>query len=657
MADFVAVLKKTLDGLNDASPQMREKDYEKARLTIASKLAAMNPPPPPGVVDRQKRALEDAIAQIEKEFAPPPKAKSSDPLAELEDVFASLKNPDPAAMLRDSPRARPAPTPAAPAPTGPVAPAQAKPAPQPTPAPPAKPAAPGAGAAAVAMPPPAAAPKPAPAPKPMPAAVLASAKDAPAAKDMPAAKPKAAAPERSSPPPERPTPEPPRPSPAAMDQLFADVPEDDMADADLRRPAADTRPRRKGGGRLALAAVIVAALAAGAYGAWMNRETLERKAGDLMAALGLGSATTPSQPGAQSEPAEDVAAAPATPPEEEAGDEAAMPEEPDVPAATEAAAPVGSQKFTQRLNADGTEVDAGPAGGTPTIGEGTSVAAVTEPPVASMNAPAAAAPPVAAPDPADDAPAAEAVAEDEALAASDASDAPTASEAPVAPDAEAAAPDAPAADAADTPAAATPPAQPAPTTQTAQPAQALPVGQRAIFYEERTNVAEASAEPGSIVWSLVQESPGGDLPPEPAIRGEATIPGKDVQLRMTIRRNADQSLPASHIIEMIFLTPQGFEGGGIDNVLRVSLKGSEQEAGSPLLGIPAKIADGFFLIALNDAKPDIAANASLLGRQSWIDVPVQYKSGRRALFTMEKGIPGTKVFDEALKAWQAAGSG
>jgi hypothetical protein len=116
-------------------------------------------------------------------------------------------------------------------------------------------------------------------------------------------------------------------------------------------------------------------------------------------------------------------------------------------------------------------------------------------------------------------------------------------------------------------------------------------------------------------------------------------------------------LPASHIIEMIFLTPQGFEGGGIDNVLRVSLKGSEQEAGSPLLGIPAKIADGFFLIALNDAKPDIAANASLLGRQSWIDVPVQYKSGRRALFTMEKGIPGTKVFDEALKAWQAAGSG
>ena len=108
---------------------------------------------------------------------------------------------------------------------------------------------------------------------------------------------------------------------------------------------------------------------------------------------------------------------------------------------------------------------------------------------------------------------------------------------------------------------------------------------------------------------------------------------------------------------MIFLTPEGFDGGGIDNILRVAMKGSEQEAGSPLIGIPAKIADGFFLVALNDTKAEIDANMTLLRRQSWIDVPVVYKSGRRALFTMEKGIPGEKVFDEALKAWQAADGG
>jgi len=202
---------------------------------------------------------------------------------------------------------------------------------------------------------------------------------------------------------------------------------------------------------------------------------------------------------------------------------------------------------------------------------------------------------------------------------------------------------------------AAPGSQPAPQGESAQTGVA--VGQKAIYYEERTNVAQGSAEAGNVVWSLVQESPGGDEPPEPAIRGEVQIPGKDVQLRMTIRRNADETLPASHIIEMIFLTPAGFEGGGIDNLLRIALKKAEQDAGSPLIGIPAKIADGYFLVALNDTKADEDANLSLLRNQEWIDVPVIYKSGRRALLTMEKGMPGGKVFDEAIRAWQAKTAG
>jgi len=635
MADFVAVLKKTLDGLADTNPQMREKVYEKARLTIASKLAAMNPPPPPAVIDKQKRALEEAIAQIEKEFAAS-KPKPSDPLAELEDVFASLKNPDPTAMLRDGARTRPVATPVA------AAPAPAAPA------------------------------------KPAPAA--ARAPSAPAAAPLPAAASAAVAPKAAASPAQD-TPKP-VPEASAVDDLFTDVPEDEDAGRDFRRSTADMPRRKRGYGRLVLAAVIVAALAAGGYGAWMNWETVGGKVEQLLARFGVGA-----PPPAADQPA----AAPAVEPEAPASDSAAASpdaEEEEGAPAEEAVAPVPEepapapalQKFTQRLNADGTEIDAGPAGGAPIIGEGTSMAAVTEPPVAAMEPPVADAPPPAAdeqpPEPAPADPVAAAA--DTAVPDDAAADvaAPATAEAPAEPADQAAAgsvdavPVEPAAPAADADPAAPAEGQPAPDAAQPAPAapaapeaaptaqaQAIPVGQRAIFYEERTNVAEASAEPGSIVWTLVQESPGGDLPPEPAIRAEATIPGKDVQLRMTIRRNADQSLPASHIIEMIFLTPQGFEGGGIDNVLRVSLKGSEQEAGSPLLGIPAKIADGFFLIALNDAKPDIEANTTLLGRQSWIDVPVQYKSGRRALFTMEKGIPGTKVFDEALKAWQAASSG
>ena len=47
MADFVAVLTKTIDGLGDRNTaEMRKRVYEKARKAIADKLAAMTPPPP-----------------------------------------------------------------------------------------------------------------------------------------------------------------------------------------------------------------------------------------------------------------------------------------------------------------------------------------------------------------------------------------------------------------------------------------------------------------------------------------------------------------------------------------------------------------------------------------------------------------------------------
>ncbi|MBA1141088.1 hypothetical protein [Mesorhizobium neociceri] len=431
---------------------------------------------------------------------------------------------------------------------------------------------------------------------------------------------------------QRPAPTPPPPAARAETTQAAEMDvDDDSADvfANNEQQAADTfqrlRPaeRKRSYGGLIAAIIALLVVAGGGYGIWLNKDAF----GSM---FGLGDTKTVStEPLVKPAPAKPAADAPAP-----------------------AAAGEGT-KFTQRLTPEGSETDPGPAAGQSGIGEGESVAALTTPPPPAP-APAAAPPPAAAPAPATPPPG------DTAATAAPATPAPDASATPPAtPPADGAAP--PANGAAPADAAATPPA-PATGTPPAAPTAAAPeptvaVGQKAIFYEERTSTAQGSAEPGSIVWSLVQESPGGDLPPEPAIRAEATIPGKDIQLRMTIRRNTDQTLPASHIIEMIFLTPEGFDGGGVDNILRVAMKSSEQDAGSPLIGIPAKIADGFFLVALNDTKADEDANLTLLRGQDWIDVPVVYKTGRRALLTMEKGIPGEKVFDEALKAWQAKTAG
>ncbi|MFU0504931.1 hypothetical protein [Pseudaminobacter sp. NGMCC 1.201702] len=521
MADFVAVLKKTLDALGDAPPpELRQRVYTKARATVETKLAAITPAPPKAVVERQKRALEDAIATIEKEYVDRAGPKiSEDPLQELDDVFASIERQKnepskPAPEVAAAPYPTVAPVP----PTALVRPAASAPVDE-------------APAASKAVEP---APKSESWPKTTPVVT-------PADKDID--------------------------SPGSWSEAGNDFrAEDDDSQFSTRVGAVeDEAPaKRRSYGGLIAALIALAVIAGGGYGIWLNKDAFANLFGTSEPEVAV---TTPAEE-------------PAPPTEEPApeADEAAT-----TPATPEAAEPA-EPKFTQRLTPEGQEIDAGPAGGTAAIGEGTSLAAATQPPSTAT------------------------------------------------------------------------PAAPAETAATSSEQPGVPVGQRAIFYEERTNVAQGSAESGNIVWSVVQESPGGDLPPEPAIRAEATIPGKDLQLRMTIRRNADQTLPASHIIEVIFLTPDGFEGGGIENILRVSMKDSEQAAGSPLIGIPAKIADGFFLVALNDGKAEIESNLTLLRRQSWIDVPLIYKSGRRALFTMEKGIPGQRAFDEALKAWQSASS-
>ncbi|TGP25090.1 MULTISPECIES: hypothetical protein [unclassified Mesorhizobium] len=614
MADFVGVLKKQLEKHGEPSSELRKRIYENARAALAKQLANYSPPLSADVVSRQKRSLEDAISSVERDYAKPapaPKpAPAEDPLAELEHIFSSIdRNKNQPSHVRQPSVAKP--EPAKPEPFNPVpAPVKTEPSWQ-------------------------------SAPKTEPSWQGATKTEPGGWHKVPAA------------PPSMPSP---REDDVGLPGMNAAEPDDgsDVFASD-EQPAPDnfqrlrSPARKRSYGGLIAAVVALLVLGGGGYGVWLNKDAFR----SMLGLNGGGSKTVSVEPLVKPAPAKPATETAAAPPA--GGANAAGANEP------------AETKFTQRLTPEGKEVDPGPAGGPSTIGEGESVAALTTPPPAAPAttappaAPATTAPPAA---PATTAPpAAPATTTPPAAAAQTPSATlPTAGATPPAP-AGVANPPAPAAGATPPAAATTPPAAgttppAAGTTPAPATAQAtVPVGQKAIFYEERTSTQQGTAEPGSIVWSLVQESPGGDLPPEPAIRAEATIPGKDIQLRMTIRRNTDQTLPASHIIEMIFLTPEGFDGGGVDNILRIAMKSSEQDAGSPLIGIPAKIADGFFLVALNDTKADEDANLTLLRGQDWIDVPVVYKTGRRALLTMEKGIPGEKVFDEALKAWATKTSG
>lgn len=523
MADFEAVLRKTLSGMTDPTPEMRAKVYDRARATITRQIEAMATRPSDAAVQRQFDKLEAAIADIETLYAPPPPVEEEPAAAydadfDLDHLIEAGVIP---AELEPSPAEQPE--------------AFEEPEPEPEPE---------------------FAAQPAPEPEP-PAAEFEPEPEAPEEPD----------------------------SIEEDDPLAAFLAEQDRTGAGADDLAPEARGETRGRmmdmpdeaaaprSRLPWIVAGIALLLIAGAGAYAGRDTI----------AGLFSS---SETRVTEEDGVPVREAPSTTVTAEDTQNGATETE---PAAGEEIAPADTpQKFTQRLMPDGREVDEGPAQSSETTGEGTSVAGQTD------------------------------------------------SGTDTQPGSETAGGDTATADAAP---------------GTGEQAT-LPVGQRAIFYQERTGSQAGTAEAGSAIWSVVQESPGGDLPPEPAIRAEASIPELGLTMEMTIRRNADDTFPASHVIELLFRVPDTFEGRGIADVQRITFKGTEQDPGNALIGVAAALDTNIFLIALTDAKTAIDTNLNLMRRQEWIDIPMQYISGRRALVTLEKGIPGDQVFNEVLSAWE-----
>ncbi|MFN7103789.1 MAG: hypothetical protein ACK4N1_14330 [Pseudorhizobium sp.] len=200
-------------------------------------------------------------------------------------------------------------------------------------------------------------------------------------------------------------------------------------------------------------------------------------------------------------------------------------------------------------------------------------------------------------------------------------------------------------------AAANAPAGAAEPTATPEDAPAL-AGERMFLYEERVGQTAPTAIEGAISWSLQREA-GPNGVQEPVVQGRVNIPGRGLTALITFKRNTDTSLPASHLVEVVFAVPPGFEGGAIDSVQRIAMKQTEQDRGDALIAVPAKITDDFHMIALNDFPDARATNLELLRSRNWMDIPLAYRNGRRALMTLQKGPAGTQAFTEAIQEWQA----
>ena len=180
----------------------------------------------------------------------------------------------------------------------------------------------------------------------------------------------------------------------------------------------------------------------------------------------------------------------------------------------------------------------------------------------------------------------------------------------------------------------------------------IPIGEVAYLYEEGTAGSGATRTNAAITWEIKQESLKEGSAPESVVIGKMDVPEKAMSIDITLKRNIDEAVSASHMIEMRFNTPADFAGKSIESIARFVMKTTEESPGEPLAAVPVKVSDGNFLIALDNLAQAVALNTQLLKSSAWIDIPIVYGTGKRALITLEKGGTGERVFNEAFKDWQ-----
>jgi hypothetical protein len=198
----------------------------------------------------------------------------------------------------------------------------------------------------------------------------------------------------------------------------------------------------------------------------------------------------------------------------------------------------------------------------------------------------------------------------------------------------------------------TPADRPKITDRVGQPSNSpvAPVAQRVVLYDEDPAEPQGKQYVGQVVWRT-ENVAGPNGTTDLAIRADIDIPERKFKASLSIRRNNDTSLPASHTVEMTFQLPPDFAGGGVSNVPGVLMKSNEQTRGTPLAGLAVKVTDNFFLIGLSNVEADRGRNLQLLKERSWFDIPLVYANQRRAIVALEKGSPGDRAFSDAFAAW------
>jgi hypothetical protein len=208
----------------------------------------------------------------------------------------------------------------------------------------------------------------------------------------------------------------------------------------------------------------------------------------------------------------------------------------------------------------------------------------------------------------------------------------------------------------------TPPAANAPPTGPSAPEAAtgpvdasnpaaLPSAARAaMLIASPDNPQKPVVNLGSTVWSTIPPKPG--QPATVAVKAEADIPDLKMHATMTLRKNTDSTLEATHTIDLNFSFADGAPITGFKDVGAPQMRKVDSTASEALSSAKVKVSDVYFLIALSKGDQDATRNLDLMQTRAWFDYPLLLDDNRIAKLVFQKSSEGEAMLAKAFDAWK-----
>jgi hypothetical protein len=131
---------------------------------------------------------------------------------------------------------------------------------------------------------------------------------------------------------------------------------------------------------------------------------------------------------------------------------------------------------------------------------------------------------------------------------------------------------------------------------------------------------------GTLEWRATLDESGA-----PGLAAIITFGDANLAAEVTMVKNNDPALPASHLFTATFAPTEGFKGEAVVQLAGVMMRKGDAMQGTPLPGAAAAIIENQFIFAPSGPAP----SGTTLGGSTWVDFALVFKTGQRALLALQ----------------------